>query len=41
MEKVVNTLAPSFLIRSSSYKFTGNEDNHNVSDKFEFRPDST
>ena len=39
-ENVVNTLSPSFLVGSFSF-FTGNEDNHNISDKFEFGPDST
>ena len=31
----VNNLAPSFFI------FAGKEDNHNISDEFEFQPDST
>ena len=35
MYNLVSTLAPSFLIGSSSYL------QHNISDKFEFRPGST
>ena len=37
---VVNTPAPSFFIRSSSF-LQGNEDMHKSLDKFEFRPDSS
>ena len=40
MYNVVNTLAPSFLIGSSLF-FAGKEDNHYISDEFEFQPDST
>ena len=40
MYSVVNTLAPSFLI-GSFFILAGKEDNHNISDEFEFRPDST
>ena len=40
MYNVVITLAPSFLIVSSLF-FAGKEDNHNISDEFEFQPDST
>ena len=40
MNNVVNTLAPSFLMGSSLF-FAGKEDNHNISDQFEFQPDST
>ena len=35
----MNTLAPSFFDRTF-FILTGNEDNHNISDKFEFGPDS-
>ena len=37
---VVNTLAPAFLIGSSSF-FSGNEDNQQVWTEFEFWPDRT
>ena len=37
---VVNTLAPSFLIESSSF-YAGKEDNYNISDEFEIWHDST
>ena len=36
--KLVSTLAPSFLIGSSSF-LVGNKDNYIVSDEFEIRPD--
>ena len=36
----MNTLAPSFLIRSSSF-LAGNEDMHESLDEFKFRPDTT
>ena len=36
MYNVVNTLAPSFLIRSSSF-FSSNEDNYKVSNEFEIQ----
>ena len=40
MYYVVINLAPSFLI-VSSLLFAGKEDNHNISDEFEFQPDLT
>ena len=40
MYNVVNTLAPSCLDRIF-FIFAGKEDNHNISDEFEFQPDST
>ena len=40
MYNVVNTLAPSFLIGSSSFS-AGNKDDHKVSVEFEIRPDPT
>ena len=40
MYNVVNTLAPSFLYRIF-FIFTGKEDNHYISDEFEFQPDLT
>ena len=36
----MNTLAPSFLNRSSSF-FAGSEDMHESLDEFKFRPDTT
>ena len=41
MYNVVNTPAPSFLIGSSSSILADKEDNHNISDEFEFQLDST
>ena len=40
MYNVVNTLVPSFLIGSSLF-LQVQEDNHNISDEFEFQPDWT
>ena len=39
-ENLVNTLAPSFLVGSSSF-FAGIKDNHNISDEFKIKPDRT
>ena len=36
----VNTLVPLLLVGLSLF-FAGKEDNHNISDEFEFQPDST
>ena len=40
MCNVVNTLAPSFLIESSSF-FAGNEDNHKVWTVYSIKPNRT
>ena len=40
MYNVVNTLAPLFFDRIF-FILAGNEDIHNISDKFEIRPDRT
>ena len=38
---LVSTLAPSFLIGSSSYLLAGIQDIYNISDEFIFQPDLT
>ena len=40
MDNIVSTLAPSFLIGSSSYLQVRRSIIYNISDKFEFRSDS-
>ena len=37
----MGSIAPSFLIGSSSYIHAGNKDNHKISDEFEIWPDRT